>query len=136
MKKKIIIVEDDPFTKQFYDYLFNKTDYTVIQSEDGDEIIKQLSCNEVVLIILDINLKNTFLNGEKIDGISISRFLKQSAQFSNIPILLATAYQKKMGNRNYFEESLADDYIVKPITDFNSLLNKVDQLVRCLNGKG
>jgi len=129
MEKKIIIVEDDPFTQQFYKYLFSKTKYQTTTIEDGDELIKVLDEDSIGLVIMDINLKNSYMNGEKVDGVMLSRCIKQNNNHSTIPILLVTAYQKGMGTNNYFEESLADDYIVKPIVDYNELLNKVNNLI-------
>ncbi|MBU2492228.1 MAG: response regulator [Bacteroidetes bacterium] len=129
MSKSILIVEDDPFTQQFYNYIFGKTGYKVIITEDGNEIFEFLKNEEISLIILDINLKNTYIDNERVDGIQISRKIKKELSMSSIPILLISAYQKKNGGRNYFEESLADDYILKPIIDFNLFLKKVTQLV-------
>lgn len=129
MPKSILIVEDDPFTQQFYTYIFSKTGYKILITEKGDEIFEILNKEEIALIILDINLKNTYIGDERADGIQISRKIKKELKISYIPILLISAYQKKMGGRNYFEESLADDYILKPITDFNLFLKKVTELV-------
>ncbi|MBI9073197.1 MAG: response regulator [Melioribacteraceae bacterium] len=129
MTQKILIVEDDPFTQQFYTYLFSKTDYEIIQTEDGDKILQILDEEEITLIIMDINLTNTYWEDEKVDGVFISKFLKNNESYANIPILLVTAYQKKTGTKDIFEESCADEYIVKPITDFNELLGKIKQLI-------
>lgn len=129
MSKSILIVEDDPFTQQFYSYLFTKTGYNILITENGDEILDLLNKEEISLIILDINLKNTYIDNERVDGIQISRMIKKELNKSSIPILLISAYQKKSGGRKYFEESLADDYILKPIVDFNLFLKKVSQLV-------
>lgn len=127
-QKNIVIVEDDPFTQEFYKYLFSKAKKSIIIIEDGDQLLERLASDNIGLVIMDINLKNTYLNGQKADGVLLSRTIKQNENFSKIPILLVTAYQKNAGPNNYFEESLADDYIVKPIIDYNDLLNKVNIL--------
>jgi CheY-like chemotaxis protein len=129
MSKNIIIVEDDPFSQNFYEYVFRKAGFTSTIIEDGDLLIEKLKTIEASLIIMDINLQNTYLNGEKADGIMISRYLKQSENFSKIPIILVSAYPVSQNGKNYFEESLADDYITKPITDFNFLIGKVNKLI-------
>ncbi|MGE5680005.1 MAG: two-component system response regulator [Bacillota bacterium] len=129
MDKKIIIVEDDPFTQEFYKYLFSKTQYKTITMEDGDKLMEILHTENAGLVIMDINLKNTYMNGEKVDGVILSKHIKNSENLSKIPVLLVTAYQKNIGPNNYFEDSLADDYIVKPILDYNELLNKVNNLI-------
>ncbi len=128
MGKNIIIVEDDPFSHQYYNYVFSKAGYCPFIIENGDLIIDKLTIDEVSLIILDINLKNTFLNGNKIDGIDFAKFLKSHKLFKNIPILLVTASSDF--SKNYFiSEGIAEDFILKPITDYKTLLKKVNQLV-------
>ncbi|MGD8777648.1 MAG: response regulator [Ignavibacteria bacterium] len=129
MSKSILIVEDDPFTQKFYEHLFARKGYKLIQTENGNEIFEILENNQVSLLILDINLKNTYLDKEKLDGISISRKIKTNPKYSDLPVLLISAYNKKTGGRNFLNESLADDYFVKPITNFNSLIQKINTLI-------
>lgn len=129
MDKNIIIVEDDPFTQEFYKYLFAKTNYKISIIEDGNKVIDKLGLNDTCMIIMDINLKNSYMDGKKIDGVSLSKCIKQMEKFSKIPILLVTAYQKNIGTNNFLVDSLADDYIVKPIVDYNDLIKKVNKLV-------
>lgn len=129
MTKNILIVEDDPFSQDFYRFIFKKAGYNATILEDGDEILRRLKVENINLLIMDINLKNTYLKGEKIDGMQLSRIIKQDAVTSKIPILLVTAYSKSVTQGKLIDESLAEDYITKPIVDFNMLLNKVDQLI-------
>jgi len=127
--KKIIIVEDDPFSQDFYKFIFAKAGYEPVIIEEGEKIIEALKQGGTSLIIMDINLKNTFLNGERTDGMKLSRFIKQDKQISSVPILLITAYTASNIGKSFFEESLAEDYITKPILDFNLLINKVNKLI-------
>lgn len=129
MSGKILIVEDDSFTNYFYKVFFEKTKYNVIFSEDGNQIFEILAKDDINLILMDINLTNTFLNKELVDGVFLSQKIKDHPEHKNVPILLVTAYAKGYGPKNYFEESLADDYIVKPISDFNELLTKIEKLI-------
>jgi CheY-like chemotaxis protein len=129
MTKNILIVEDDPFSQDFYRFIFKKAGYNATILEDGDEILRRLKVENINLLIMDINLKNTYLKGEKIDGMQLSRIIKQDTATSKIPILLVTAYSKSVTQGKLIDESLAEDYITKPIVDFNMLLNKVDQLI-------
>ena len=125
----ILIMEDDPFTQQFYTYLFKRTAFEIKVTDNGDEFFQALNERDVALVILDINLKNTYLNDEKVDGVLISQMVKNNEEHANIPVLLVTAYQNKVNGRDLLSESKADDYILKPITDFNELLNKITKLV-------
>lgn len=128
--KNILIIEDDPFTIDFYKFIFKKAGYNALITEEGDKIISFLSENQVHLIIMDINLKNTYLSGEKMDGVRLSKKLKEDENFSEIPILLVTAYSQSINGKDLCKTCQAADYITKPIVDFNFLIDKVNKLVR------
>ena len=127
--KKILIVEDDPFTKKFYNYLLTKFGFLPLYSEDADEIFQKLANEKISLILMDINLTNSFLGDEHIDGVGLSKKIKEKEEYSNIPVILISAYQKKNESRNYFEESLADYYFMKPITDFNGFIATINKYI-------
>ncbi|MBI1938145.1 MAG: response regulator [Ignavibacteriales bacterium] len=128
-EKKILVVEDDHLLQEFYKILFRKLGYNVFVTEDGDEIIRSVIDGEVSLIIMDINLKNTYFNSQKIDGLSLSKYIKKNFYNLNIPILLITAYTPNFGNAKILEESMADDMMVKPIISFDTLIGKVNRLL-------
>lgn len=123
--KNILVVEDDPFANDFYKYILKKAGFLAIIMEDGDEIVNEVKNSEIHLIIMDINLKNTYFKGEKIDGIQLSRYIKLNLSL-DIPILLVTAYSSLMKGNKFLDESLADAYITKPIIDINTLLEKIN----------
>ena len=75
---------------------------------------------------MDINLKNAFLSGSRIDGVILAFKLKEFEFSQKIPVLMVTAFTDYNGKDI---KSFADDYIVKPIVDFNKLLSKVGKLV-------
>lgn len=128
-EKKILVVEDDHLLQEFYRILFRKLGFNVFVTEDGEEIIKRIIDGEVSLIIMDINLKNTYFNSQKIDGLSLSKYIKKNFYNLNIPILLITAYTPNFGNAKILEESMADDMMVKPIISFDTLIEKVNRLL-------
>lgn len=129
MSKKILIVEDDPFTQQFYNYFFAKTSYEAIITEDGAEIINRLKNDDISLLLLDINLKNTYLNDKKTDGVEIAKYIRGNEEINQVPIILVTAYQDKIGNEKAFDRTIADDYILKPLSDFDELLTKIEKTI-------
>ncbi len=127
--KNIIVVEDDPFSQEFYKYLLKREGYIPLIIEDGDLLFEQLKKTSISLIIMDINLKNTYLKDEKVDGIVLSRLVKENPEFLHVPVLLVTAYSLIADGPGFFKESLAEDYITKPIMDYNLLLEKIEKLV-------
>ncbi|SRR5690606_17278444 len=128
MKKKIIVIEDDPFSQNFYKIILNKAGYDPIITESGDEVLNILNSENISLIIMDINLKNTSLNGKKIDGSVLSRTIKTDKSF-NLPVLVVTAFSPNVKGNSFFEESLADDCVIKPIMDYNKLLFTIQKLI-------
>lgn len=130
MKKTLLIIEDDPFTQQFYSYLFPKDEFELIQTEDGSIAFEALEKGIVNLIIMDVSLKNTFYKNQKYDGLTLTNLIKKDEKFRDIPLIMITAYKKLTKNSLNFDECIADDYIVKPITDFKMFLDKVRNLVK------
>ncbi len=127
--RKIIIIEDDAFLQDFYKLFFKKVGGETIILENADEVLKEIHSGGVDLIIMDINLRNTYLNSQKVDGIKFSRYIKENFYHLKIPILLITAYPLSSFGENVLEVSLADDYLIKPIADYNQLIEKINKLV-------
>jgi CheY-like chemotaxis protein len=127
--KKILIVEDDIFMQDFYRAIFKKIGGNYIILENATDIIEEVEKGDVGLIIMDINLRNTYLDDKRTDGIKFTRYLKQHFSNMKIPILLITAYPVSSLGENFLEESMADDYLIKPIVDYNKLIEKINKLV-------
>ncbi len=125
---KILIVEDDPMANQFYGLIFKKAGYNVIFSEDSEEIIDLIKNSDIGLAILDINLKNTFFENKKTDGVQLCNHLKNNVN-NKVPIIIVTAYRTGVSFKGILKNSLADDLVVKPISDYNLLLDKVKGFV-------
>jgi CheY-like chemotaxis protein len=128
MADKILVIEDDPITKRFYDFVFKYCELELIQSENPDEIFRILENENVRIVILDINLRNTIMNGKVISGTELSRLIKENEKFGNPKILLVSAY-KISENDDEFINSKADGFILKPIPDFNEFLGIIRKLL-------
>lgn len=129
MSEHIVIIEDDPFLKEFYDFIFKKVDWRLTLIEDGDEFLDLLDKEPIDLVVMDINLKNTCVKGEKVDGVYLSSYIKGTQKYSKIPVLIVSAYSLDKSNRKLFVDSRADDYFTKPITDINVFLSKIKMLL-------
>jgi len=128
-EKKILIIEDDIFLQDLYRIFFKKIGAAIILTENADDILKFISDGEIELIIMDINLRNTNLYSQRIDGIKFSRYIKEHFSSLHIPIILITAYPLASFGNNILEDSMADDYLIKPITDYNQLIEKINNLI-------
>lgn len=124
--KKIIIVEDDKITQQFYSMFFNKYGYEFLITDNGDKILETLLTEEVGLILMDINLSNSYLNNEKIDGIKLSQIIKSYEQLKNIPLVLVTASSLSNQLKQFLSETNAEEIVTKPILDYSRFLIKIN----------
>lgn len=124
--KKLIIVEDDKITQQFYSMFFNKNGYDTLITDNGDKILETLLTQDVGLILMDINLSNSYLNGEKIDGIKLSQIIKSDERTKNIPLVLVTASSLSGQLRHFLNETNAEEIVTKPILDYSRFLTKIN----------
>ena len=67
--RKILVVEDDQFLREFYQELLNEEGYLIDVAADGEAALAKIWNNEYDLILLDIMLP-------KKDGVQILRELK------------------------------------------------------------
>jgi CheY-like chemotaxis protein len=129
-RKRIMIVEDDPMSAKFFELtLKRRGGFDVIVSEEVDQILDLARGGSIAMIIMDVSLCNSFYNGERVDGITISRLIKGDRSSRAIPILLATAHAMKRDQEVFLQESGADGYVLKPVLDPNEFIGKVKSLI-------
>ncbi len=129
MGNKIIVMEDDRFLREFYSFVFKKMKITADILEDGDVFLQKLKTEKYDLVIMDLSLKNTYLNEKKVDGIALSRMVKQNSELKHIPVIVVTAHLVNNHSKHLFDESLADDYVIKPIGDVNVFIEKIENTI-------
>ncbi len=127
----VLVVEDDAMTAQLFKIILErKGGFKVTVTDNGEEIINLLNSGDVNLIIMDVSLPGTFVNGVQVDGLKLSKMIKENEITSKIPIILATAHAMRGDAERFLEESKADDYIPKPIVDHNLLIEKVKKYLK------
>ena len=110
MSIRILVVEDDPMNaKLFHLLLARKAGFQVEITEDPVQVLEAARAGTVDVIIMDVSLSNSDWDGTPVDGLEISRRLKQDPQAKQIPILLATAHAMKGSRENFLKASGADD---------------------------
>ncbi len=125
--KKLLIVEDDTLTQQLYLVYFRKSGIEPYITDNGEELFTILHQENIGLILMDINLTNTYFRGEKMDGIKLSRLIKSNSETKKIPIIIATGFSAFNQNDSLVRQTQAEELIVKPITNFKSFVQKVNQ---------
>jgi two-component system cell cycle response regulator DivK len=75
----ILVVEDDKSTAQLFEIILKrKGGFDVTVTDDGDKIMEILNSGNVDLIIMDVSLSGTIVNGSQVDGIKLSKMIKEN----------------------------------------------------------
>ncbi|HEY3399280.1 MAG TPA: response regulator [Geothrix sp.] len=126
MSNRILLVEDDPINVKFIQtVLAKKGGYDVLVSEEVEEILRLAHEADLAAIIMDVSLSRSSYEGHKVDGIFITKLLKQDERTRHIPVLLATAHAMFGDREKYLEMTGAEGYIAKPIHDPAALIEAV-----------
>ncbi|MCF6267168.1 MAG: diguanylate cyclase [Desulfuromusa sp.] len=105
-KKKILIVDDEPFFREvLIDILHER--FIVIEARDGFEAVSLCHEHMPNLIIMDVEMPRK-------NGIEACKILKHEPETRKIPIILFTSRSKKKDMVLGLKAG-ADDYITKPI---------------------
>lgn len=107
MKEKILIVEDNPRNMRLLKMTLSAKGYTLLEATDGGEALDMAIREQPDLIIMDIQLP-------KINGLAVTRQLREIPEFRHIPIIAITAYAMK-GDRERVIRAGCDAYLPKPI---------------------
>ncbi len=120
MKRKVLLVEDNPQNRYLITFLLEKSGYEVVIAEDGEEAVEAVPQHRPDVILMDVQLP-------KIDGYEATRRIKSDERFSAIPVLALTAHSMK-GDRAKALEAGCDDYITKPV-DIDVLLRRIEEVL-------
>ncbi len=127
---KILLVEDDIMNAKLFDLILSrKGGHEVITAGNADEAVKYGTSGDMELVIMDVSLQNWVFEGKEVNGIDLTKIIKQDERSKNTPVLLATAHAMKDDKENLLNESGADDYFAKPISDHDMFLSKVETLL-------
>ena len=130
MAVKVLVVEDDGLTRDLFVKVLSRVGgYDVEATEDPYEIIRLIREGKVNLVLMDVSLTQSWLEGDEMDGVALTRMLKTDPTTKDVPVLLISAFAEPCQAANMLEESGADDYIAKPITDFQALVGKIRGLL-------
>ncbi|MBI2022913.1 response regulator transcription factor [Candidatus Daviesbacteria bacterium] len=121
--KKILIIEDDQFLREFYQELLGAEGFLIDLAEDGETASKKLSEGGYDLVMLDIMLP-------KKDGIQILRDNKNNPpKIKNGPIVALTNIGQDAIVKTCFELG-ATGYIIKSAMNPDQVLNEIHNFLR------
>lgn len=121
--KKILIVEDDQFLREFYQELLQGEGYTVDVAADGETGLKKLKEGGYSLVLLDILLP-------KEDGLQILRDLKvQPPKQANGSIVVLTNLGQDAIIKQCFELGAAG-YLIKSALNPDQVLSEIHSFLQ------
>jgi CheY-like chemotaxis protein len=128
--KHVLVVEDDPHNAILFRKLLERRGgFTVTLSESAEEILRLAQGGGVDLVLMDVSLANTRLEGKQVGGVELCHMIKNHPSSAGVPVILATAHAMRGDAENLLAESGADDYVAKPIVDHGAFVAQVKSLL-------
>ncbi len=106
-RETILVVDDAPINLKLTDIVLRKEGYRVITATDAEQALALLRTVHPSLILIDIQLPG-------MDGLELTRQLKQNSKTRDIVLVALTACAMKGDDQKAFEAG-CDGYITKPI---------------------
>jgi CheY-like chemotaxis protein len=78
---------------------------------------------------MDVDLGNSSYQGKAVNGIKITQMLKANPKTAKVPVILVTATAREGDRENLLNQSGADEYISKPVIDYQEFLAQIIALL-------
>jgi len=106
IKKKILIVDDDPDIVEVVKMRLSSNNYDVITALSGEEGLQKIADENPNLVLLDIMMPG-------LDGFGVLAKLRQDIKTAELPVIMFTAKGKSSALIKATNLK-ATDYIIKP----------------------
>ena len=120
-KGRLLLVEDDRSIADLLIWHFEREEFEVVRTTDGEEALILAAETPPDIVILDWMI-------EGISGIEVCRRMRRSAAMADVPIIILTARGEE-SDRVRGLETGADDYVTKPFSP-RELVARVNALLR------
>ena len=122
--KKILIVEDDQFLREFYQELLTENDYLIDVSSDGEDCLRRVAEKDYDLILLDVMMPRK-------DGIAVLTELKNKNFFKDkrTQVVMLTNLGQDQMIKQCFELG-AQGYLIKSALNPEQVLDEVKKLLQ------
>lgn len=117
----ILAVDDSPSMRKMVSFTLTGAGYQVIEAVDGQDAFEKAQSHTVDLVLVDQNMP-------RLDGIGLTRLLREHPKYKTIPILILTTEssdQMKQAGRS----AGATGWLVKPF-DPARLIEVIQKVIR------
>ncbi|MDZ7373438.1 MAG: sigma-54 dependent transcriptional regulator [candidate division KSB1 bacterium] len=111
-KATVLIVDDDPFVREFLEHTFSKQGHVVVSCERGADGVRMLWQNDFDAVFLDVRLPDS-------DGIAVLRQMRNLGKRAEIVMITGfasvdTAVQAmREGAYDYLQKPLSEDAVLR-----------------------
>lgn len=127
----MLVVEDDPANAVLIEAILTAVGgFRVVCCDDGDGVLSIVREKRPAAALMDVSLRNTRVEGRKIDGIELTRRIRAVSEGAELPVILLTAHAMKGDRERLLFSSGANDYVAKPIVDQQALVALVERHIR------
>ena len=120
-KARLLLVEDDRALAELLIWHFEREEFDVVRTADGEEALMLAAESPPDVVILDWMI-------EGVPGIEVCRRLRRKSATANVPIIMLTARGEE-ADRIRGLETGADDYVTKPFSP-RELVARVGAVLR------
>lgn len=118
--KKVAVVEDNPDNRLLVSVLLEDL-YELTEYERGDEALDGLRQNRPDVVLLDISLP-------EMDGTEVLAHIRADDVLRTLKVIALTAHASAKDRERFLSQGF-DDYVTKPITDENVLLDAIRKAI-------
>ena len=115
-KIDVLYIEDNELERKTIDTFFSQKGINIKSVETSEEAFYLLKTLTPRVILVDINLKTSNINGDK-----FCQIVKANSEYSSIPIILISAIVSKDKKQDILTKTGAEDIIIKPIDSLTDL---------------
>ena len=108
LKPVVLAADDDDDILELVAFRLERSGYTVLRARDGEEALRLAEEQTPDIAVLDVGMP-------KLDGLELTRLLREREATSTIPIILLTAWVQESDIERGFEAG-ATDYMRKPFS--------------------
>lgn len=117
----ILAVDDSPSMRKMVSFTLTGAGYKVVEAVDGMDALEKAEAQHVDLILADQNMP-------RLDGIGLTKRLRENPRFKNTPILILTTESSDQ-MKQAGKAAGATGWLVKPF-DPNRLIEVIQKVIR------
>lgn len=115
MAEMILVVDDSPSVRSLETLILKTGGFQVDGAANGVEALEKIYQGKYTLVITDVNMP-------KMDGLTLTKTLREQEAYKNLPIIMMTSEAEEK-DRLMGVEAGANVYLVKPATPDKLLMN-------------